>query len=167
MTPVIRGALALSVVPDSDVRAIAVYFSDFDHAGARGSDIDAIVGKAVQVSAAGSGDEDDADASLYTGACLSCHYNAATHLLPTRPELALNSALALDEPTNFIEPVLRGVGSTDGAPGLLMPAYASAMTDAEVARLAAYLRRTRTTRPPWTGLEKKVSAVRRELAGAH
>ena len=28
MTPVIRDALALAVVPDSDVRAIAVYFSD-------------------------------------------------------------------------------------------------------------------------------------------
>jgi mono/diheme cytochrome c family protein len=32
MTPVIRDALALAVVPDSDVHAIAVYFSDMDHA---------------------------------------------------------------------------------------------------------------------------------------
>jgi len=36
MTPVIREGLALPVVPDSDVRAIAVYFSDMDRAGARG-----------------------------------------------------------------------------------------------------------------------------------
>jgi mono/diheme cytochrome c family protein len=35
MTPVIRDGLALAVVPDSDVRAIALYFSDIDHAGAR------------------------------------------------------------------------------------------------------------------------------------
>ena len=32
MTPVIRDALALAVVPDADVRSIAVYFGDMDHA---------------------------------------------------------------------------------------------------------------------------------------
>jgi cytochrome c553 len=73
----------------------------------------------------------------------------------------------LPEPTNFIQAVLRGIGNTEGAPGLVMPAYASSFTDAELARLAAYLRRTRTTRPPWTDLERKVSAARRELAALH
>jgi hypothetical protein len=29
-----------------------------------------------------------------------------------------------------------------------------------MARIAAYLRRTRTTLPPWTDLEKKAAAVR-------
>jgi mono/diheme cytochrome c family protein len=166
MTPVIRDALALPVVPDSDVRAIAVYFSDIDHAGAHAADADATVRAAVQTSAAG-GADDDPDARVYESACLSCHYNAGGTPLAARPELALNSALSLSEPTNFIEPVLRGVSSTDGAPGLVMPAYASSLTDAEVARLAAYLRRTRTTRPPWTGLEQRVAAARRELAASH
>ena len=32
MTQVIRNALALPVVPDSDIRAIALYFSEKDHA---------------------------------------------------------------------------------------------------------------------------------------
>jgi cytochrome c553 len=73
----------------------------------------------------------------------------------------------LREPTNFIQPVLRGISNREGAPGLVMPAYASSLTDAEVARLAAYLRRTRTTLPPWTDLEHKVSVVRRELAASH
>jgi mono/diheme cytochrome c family protein len=44
-----------------------------------------------------------------------------------------------------------------------MPGYAPALTDADVARLAAYLRRTRTDRPPWTDVEKKVTAVRRQM----
>ena len=35
MTEVIRGSLALPIVPDSDVRDIAVYFADLDHASAR------------------------------------------------------------------------------------------------------------------------------------
>jgi mono/diheme cytochrome c family protein len=95
---------------------------------------------------------------------MSCHYNAGSVPRSARPELALNSALTLSEPTNFIQVVLKGVGSSDGAPGLVMPAYAS-LTDSEIARLAAYLRRTRTKSPPWIDLEKKVAAIRREPAG--
>jgi cytochrome c553 len=43
-----------------------------------------------------------------------------------------------------------------------MPSYASSLTDADIARLAAYLRRTRTKLPPWPDLENKVAAVRRD-----
>ena len=164
MTPVIRDALDVPVVPDADVRALATYFSDINHAGARASNVEATVTEAVKTSAPRREEEYDADANLYATACLSCHYNAGTGPLEKRPELALNSALTLPEPTNFIQPVLRGVGSKDGAPSLVMPAYASSLSDAEVARIAAYLRRTRTTRPPWPDLEKNVSAARRQLA---
>jgi len=166
MTPVIRDALALAVVPDSDVRAIAVYFSDMDHAAARASGVDVTVREALATSDLAVGQSYDADADLYASACISCHYNTGSVPLPARPELALNSALTLSEPTNFIQVVLKGVGSSDGAPGLVMPVYAS-LTDGEIARLAAYLRRTRTTRPPWSDLEKKVAAVRSESAASH
>jgi mono/diheme cytochrome c family protein len=166
MTPVIRDALALAVVPDSDVRAIAVYFSDMDHAAARASGVDVVVREALTTSDLAVGQSYDADADLYASACISCHYNTGSVPLPARPELALNSALTLSEPTNFIRVVLKGVGSSDGAPGLVMPAYAS-LTDGEIARIAAYLRRTRTPRPPWNDLEKKVAAVRRESAAPH
>jgi hypothetical protein len=44
-----------------------------------------------------------------------------------------------------------------------MPQYSS-LSDGEIAGLAAYLRRTRTKLPPWSDLEKKVSAIRRESA---
>ena len=84
--------------------------------------------------------------------------------LAVRPELALNSALTLSEPTNFIQVVLNGIGTKDGGPGLTMPAYARALTDTNIARLAAYLRRTRTDRAPWVDLEKKVAAIRQDLA---
>ena len=123
--------------------------------------------KALATSYLGSGQEYDPDARLYASACMSCHYNAGPAPLPARPELALNSALTLSEPTNFIQVVLKGIGNTDGAPGLVMPAYASSLTDADVARLAAYLRRTRTNLPPWTDLENKVAAIRRESAASH
>ena len=104
---------------------------------------------------------------------MSCHYNRAPTPLAARPELALNSSLALSEPTNFIQVVLDGVSNTEtdnnseGAAGLVMPAYDSSLTDAEIARLAAYLRRTRTKLPPWNDLEKKVAAIRREGPAYH
>ncbi len=167
MTPVVRDGLDLPVVPDSDIRVIAVYMSDINHVGDHESNATAVTTQALQNSSIGSSDNYDLDANIYASACLSCHYNTGTVPLPARPELGLNSALSLPEPTNFIQAVLRGVGSTDGARGLVMPAYASSFSDAELARLAAYLRRTRTTQPPWTDLENKVSAARRELAVAH
>lgn len=167
MTPVIREGLALSAVPDSDVRAIAAYFSDINHADGRAHGIEARTRDAVANSSLGSGQERDPDAELYAAACMACHYNSGTAPLPARPELALSSALSLPEPTNFVQVVLRGVSSTEGAQGLVMPAYGSSLTDGDIARLAAYLRRTRTKSPPWRDLEKKVSIIRQESAESH
>jgi len=102
MTPVIRDALALAIVPDSDVRAIAAYFTDIDQAGrACISGVDATVREALTTSDLAVGQPYDADADLYASACMSCHYNAGRAPLPARPELALNSALTLPEPDQF------------------------------------------------------------------
>jgi cytochrome c553 len=164
MTPVIRGALDLPVVPDSDVRAIAIYFRDMNHVSSHAAGIQETTRVALATSYRGVGQEYDPDADLYTSACISCHYNAGQAPLPARPELALNSAITLAEPTNFIQVVLNGISSKDGAPGLVMPPYASSLTDSEIARLAAYLRRTRTNLAPWTDLEKKVADIRKKSA---
>jgi cytochrome c553 len=156
--------LARPIVPDSDIRAIAVYIADVDHASARVVGIETMTREALMTSDLGIGQEHDPDADLYASACISCHYNSGPVPLSARPELALNSALTLPEPTNFIQAVLRGVSDREGAPGLVMPQYASSLSDAEIARLGAYLRRTRTKYPAWTDLESRVSAIRRESA---
>jgi mono/diheme cytochrome c family protein len=167
MSSVVREGFGLSVVPEADVRALTIYFADIDHAGAREPAVEPAVRGALATSYLGSGQEYDPDARLYAAACMSCHYNAGPVPLPARPELALNSALTLPEPTNFLQTVLKGISNTEGAQGLVMPAYASALTDADIARLAAYLRRTRTKLPPWTDLENQVAAIRRESATSH
>ena len=166
MTPVVREGLGASAVPDDDVRALAIYFADIDHAGVHAPGVETVVKSALATSALGSDQEYDPDARLYASACMSCHYNSGNGPLPARPELALNSALTLTEPTNFIQTVLKGVGNTEGAPGLVMPAYGSSLSDAEIARLANYLRRTRTKLPPWTDVENKVAAIRRTSAAS-
>jgi mono/diheme cytochrome c family protein len=127
MTPVIREGLAPPAVPDSDVRAIAVYFSDMDHAGSRARRLEVATREALANSSLGSGQEYDPDPELYASACMACHYNSGTAPLPARPELALNSAVGLPEPTNFLQVVLNGVSNTEGVPGLLVPAYASSL----------------------------------------
>jgi mono/diheme cytochrome c family protein len=155
MSPVVHDGLA--ALPDADVRAIAVYFASSNGSAARPVDAAAAWKKALATPVGL-----DPDARLYAAACGSCHYNAGATPSLTRPELALNSALFLSEPTNLIQVVLHGIGVREGASQLIMPAYDRALGDADIARLAAYLRRTRTTLPPWPDLEAKVAAVRKE-----
>jgi isoquinoline 1-oxidoreductase alpha subunit len=44
--------------------------------------------------------------------------------------------------------VLRGVSAEEGIPGVVMPSFAQGFSDTDIARIAAYLRRTRTNLPP-------------------
>jgi hypothetical protein len=70
--------------------------------------------------------------------------------------------LSLSEPTNLVQVLLRGVSAEEGIPGVVMPSFA-ALRDTDLARIAAYLRRTRTNLPPWPDLEKKIAALRRQI----
>jgi mono/diheme cytochrome c family protein len=164
MSPVIHAGLA--ALPDSDIRAQAIYFADIDHAAAREPAVEAAVKKALATSPLGITQDYDPDAHLYVAACIACHFNGGPAPLTARPELALNSALTLPEPTNFIHIVLNGIAVSEGGPGLMMPGYASALDDTEIARLADYLRRTRTDRPAWSDVERRVAAVRQQAAAS-
>jgi mono/diheme cytochrome c family protein len=159
MSPVVSGLAAL---PDSDIDALATYFADVDNADNRLASIDAAVARAMSYAHVGAGQQFDADARLYTAACASCHYNSGHTPLAVRPDLALNSALSLPEPTNLIQVLVRGVSAEEGIPGVVMPSFA-ALSDTDLARIAAYLRRTRTKLPPWSDLEKKIAAIRRQI----
>jgi mono/diheme cytochrome c family protein len=162
MTPIIREGLALPVVPESEVRAIAAYFSVINGAGS--DDPSAHETEQKALASSGPGDETGPGnvAAVYAAACMSCHYNSGS-ASSARPELALSSSLTMAEPTNFLQVLVNGVGSKDGAAGLVMPSYAG-LSDHEIVELAAYLRRTRTNRPPWKDLDKRVAEIRRGSA---
>ena len=160
MSAVVHDGLAK--LPDSDIEAIATYFADINRSVTRAAGSqESIISKAMSTSGLGISQEPDPDARLYVAACGSCHYNSGAPL-EVRPELALNTALTLPEPTNFIRVVLDGIGIREGRPGVMMPGFAHALGDADIARLAAYLRRTRTELPAWTNIESKVAAIRKE-----
>src|ERR1700737_3600869 len=162
MSPVVHGLAAL---PESDVQAIAAYFADIDHADDRLASLEPAVARAMSYAPLGTGQEFDADARLYLAACASCHYNSGHAPLAVRPDLALNSALSLPEPTNLIQVMLRGISAEEGIPGALMPSFAG-LRDSDLARIAAYLRRTRTNLPLWPDLEKNIAAMRRQIIAA-
>ena len=164
MFPVVQG---LGALPDSDIRAIATYFADIDKAADRLPSVSAAVSQAMSDASAKTGEQFDPDTRLYTAACASCHYNAGSAPLAARPDLALNSAVHLPDPSNLIQVILHGISAEEGMPGVVMPAFGGALSDADVARIAAYLRRTRTSLPPWPDLAKKVAAVRRQNGATH
>lgn len=162
MSPVAHRFLA--TVPEEDVHAIAHYFADVDKAAEREKHDPAALALAMEQSKKDLiGPNSDPDAKLYQGACAACHYNAAPSPVLGRPDLALNNALWLDEPTNLFQVMLRGLTAEEGQSGVAMPSFYNALSDADMARLAAYLRRTRTTLPPWKDLEKKAADVRKTV----
>jgi mono/diheme cytochrome c family protein len=162
MSPVVHNLTAL---PESDVKAIATYFADVDHAESLSASTDAIVARAMSYASWGVGPDAGADAKLYTAACASCHYNSGKPLT-VRPDLSLNSAVHLSDPSNLIQVVLRGVSAEEGISGVVMPGFEHALSESDIARIAAYLRRTRTSLPAWPDLEKKVAAIRRQNSGS-
>ena len=168
MFPVVQG---LGALPDSDVRAIATYFADVDTAADRLPSLSTAVSRAMSYASTRTGQpfdpDDDADARLYTAACASCHYNTGSTPLAARPDLALNSAVHLSDPSTLIQVVLHGISAEEGMPGVVMPAFGGALSDADVARIAAYLRRTRTNLPPWPDLWTKIAEIRRQQTAAN
>ena len=159
MFPVVQG---LGALPDSDVRAIAAYFADVDKAAERLPTVSAAVNAAMSTASAKADGPFDPDARLYTAACASCHYNRDNAPLAARPDLALISAVHLSDPSNLIQVIVRGISAAEGMPDVVMPAFGGALSDADIARIAAYLRRTRTSLPPWPDLATKIAAIRRQ-----
>ncbi|UAJ08741.1 cytochrome c [Polymorphobacter megasporae] len=162
MAEVPRGLAAL---PPEDVAAIATYLVSLNGSAARAAEGPAVVQKALAADRIGVGLQYDPAARLYAGACASCHYNGRGQVNPLRPDLALNTAVTMDDPTNLIRVILYGIDAKDGAPGVVMPGFARGFTDADIARLAAYLRATRTTKAAWPSLQNTVASIRAQGQG--
>lgn len=152
----------LASLPDADVQALAVYFADTNGSAERAA---ASAGVLTQTGArrlVDVGKETEPGANLYLSACASCHYDPAPKPPKLRGSLALSTAISSADPANFIRTVLGGIGGADSANprGPYMPGFAGALTDADVALLASYVRRTRTDLPAWQDLLDAVAANR-------
>jgi mono/diheme cytochrome c family protein len=156
-----RGPMAevvsnLSTVPDSDVRAIAVYMADVSGAAKPERDRSAARAQAKPAPA----QADPAGGSIYAAACASCH--ESDRPLPYGGvNLALSTAVASPDPRNLANIILAGVPAVAGERSPIMPGFADSMTDAQVASLLNYLRARFSKQPPWADVEKIVADARR------
>jgi mono/diheme cytochrome c family protein len=157
--------VGLAALPDADVRALATYFADVNGSVARASGGADVLAKAMSRSGLGTEEAHEQGAELFRAGCASCHYNSGATPLAARPELGLSSALAAAEPTDLVQVILHGIALKEGAANLAMPSFAH-LSDADIATLCAYLRRTRTDQPAWTDLEAKVMAIRGKGGGS-
>ena len=84
-----------------------------------------------------------------------------------RPDLGINSSVNQDDPSNLIQVILYGVTSHQGTKGVVMPGFAQALSDDQVAQIAAYLRADRAQKPAWENLREEVTELRARGPGSH
>ena len=168
MGPVVHAGIA--ELPDQDLHALGVYFADITRDGDSAPLPDPDYSSVQASIEAGKPDPAwrlDNGERLYASACAACHYNdRADNLQPTRPDLGINSATRLDDPANLIHVILDGIPAQAGNQGVVMPAFRSALSDQQIAAIAAYLRATRTDLPAWPDLPARVGELRAHV-GTH
>jgi mono/diheme cytochrome c family protein len=163
---VARGPMALVVsnlseVPDSEVRAIAVYM-----AGVFGPPTPDRKRRAEELLAqaksppAPAAKADATGASIYAAACATCH-ESSRPLPYAGINLALSTAISDPDPRNAANIVLTGVRPVEGEASPIMPGFADGMDDRQIAALLRYLRARFSDRPAWYGLETTVADARR------
>jgi len=151
--PMAEVAANLSSVPESDVRAIAVYMTSvFGNPGAVG-------GNEVKSSAAPPAPADTAGASIYQAACASCH--ESDRPMPySGISLRLATALSAPDSRNAANVILSGIRPVGGERGSIMPGFANSMTNEQIVALLNYLRGRFSSQPAWTGVEQVVRDAR-------
>ncbi|MEP6504821.1 MAG: cytochrome c, partial [Betaproteobacteria bacterium] len=158
MSNVVHQGYAL--LDDTDVNAVATYIAAGNGSADRRADVGQIVGDALARSRHDSSQSGDHGASLYTAACAACHYNPTSGPQLARPELGLKSSISAPDPTNLVQVILHGISVKDGLPGQMMPAFGAGLSDADIAAIAVWLRKSRTTLPPWPDVPGVVARVR-------
>jgi len=146
MAPVTRN---LSSVPEADVRAIAVYIASRAGQSKAGP---AVAMKREQIGDPPGGN--DEGAVLYEGACAGCH-NSGTRGVRLENSTAVTDVVS----TNMARVIADGVSPAEGEPSRSMPGFRGALTAAQIAAVARYVRARYSRAAPWADLEAEVSKL--------
>ncbi len=156
MAPVVSG---LAQLPEADVRAMAVYLASFNP-----TVTDPQVGAESALAAARlqAGKHLGAAQRLFEGACGACHHDGdGPQVFGLNLPLALHSSLHSDRPDNLIQAVLEGVREPATRDIGFMPAFKHSLSDAQIAELAAYMRRRFAPgKPAWADVTNEVARIR-------
>jgi mono/diheme cytochrome c family protein len=162
---VARGPMAevtanLASVPESDVRAIALYMTSVfgpptqDRLNQTNATRAEIKSPPVQPALA-----DAPGASIYAAACATCH-DSDRPLPYSGINLRLSTALSAPDPRNAANIILSGIRPVGGERSPIMPGFANSMTDDQISALLNYLRGRFSSQPAWTGVEQIVRDAR-------
>jgi mono/diheme cytochrome c family protein len=156
----------LSQVPTAELEAMATYLAS--QQGTPGAEqreqAAALLARAQEGEgsirpAAPSGSVSESGAEVYRGACGTCHRDGWRKPSPDMVPLAFSTTLHTPDPRNLLHVILQGIHLPEGEAGPLMPGFAGALTNAQIATLVAYLRSNFTARPAWTGIEKAMTDI--------
>jgi nicotinate dehydrogenase subunit B len=158
MAPVVK---ELTLLPDQDIRAMAVYLASLNDNPLGGPAEDALAAQLETLTATRVASASPIGARLYQGACAVCHAVGGAPLFGSRPSLALNSNLHSAVPDNLIQVILHGIASPVSSDLGYMPGFKDSMTDGQIAELVGYLRQQfAPDKPPWSGVHAAVSQAR-------
>lgn len=175
-----RGPMAevtgnLGALPDEDVRAIAVYVASLmgEPSAERRARAEQILNEveglaedsAEPVQAADSQTEPEGSetrgegAAIYAAACAICH-EAGRPLPYGGLDFRLSTAVNASSPQNIVNVTLFGLPPADGEASSVMPGFAGALDDRQMAELLAYMRARFSGAEAWDGVEEMVRRTR-------
>ena len=165
----------LATLPDADVHAIAVYIASFMPPGRTplggAPNGGAPHGEAPQTDATGPATASPSSVAdleakpIFDGACGACHAADAPMTHAGAPSLALSTVINAPTSRGVVDVILHGLPWREGHAGPYMPAFAAALTDAQIAALTMYLRARYSDRPAWQDVNETVRAARRQEGG--
>jgi nicotinate dehydrogenase subunit B len=155
MAPVVRG---LAQLPADDVRAMAHYLVAQQGETSSPIDADALIARSRAQAELLRGPAQ----RLFQGACGACHHDGdGPELVGLNQPLALNPNLHSDRPDNLLRTILDGIQNPAFIEIGHMPAFRHALSDAQIAELATYMRqRFAPDRPAWQGLAAAIARAR-------
>jgi mono/diheme cytochrome c family protein len=160
----------LAEARDEDVQAIATYVSMIMGEPSEQHDAKAraLIARTEQRSnerRRADGRVGDLGEIIYATSCAQCHEPWSTN--PPQHagrNLALQSAVSAPDAFNLIHTILAGIHPLDNPSRTVMSDFAGAFTDAQLADLARYVRRTFSDQPAWGDLPETIRAVRASIA---
>jgi mono/diheme cytochrome c family protein len=158
---------SLGTVEERDVRAIATYIAaqmrpqsrDRRKGVTRGlapsPDSNAQLTAPVEQSP----ETEQLGAAVYESTCALCH--SSRRPLPFGGiDFALSTAINAPNPRNIINVTLHGLHPPEGERGSIMPGFAGALSDEDLAALLGYLRARFSDQPPWPDVSKDIEQAR-------
>jgi nicotinate dehydrogenase subunit B len=158
MTSVVK---ELGALPDSDIRAMAVYLASFNAEAPNAEAQQALAARLESISSVRPATASIQGARIYDGACAVCHEPGGPQWFGSRPSLALNSNLHGSTPDNLARVILDGIMTPVSADLGTMPGFAHSLNDRQLSELIGYLRqRFAPDKPAWSGIDAAITAAR-------